>query len=96
MNVIIGPKRIADNTGTHEPGDVVRHASPALVALAQSGACDPESGMPWCELEDVVLQRTVTPAPVAVPKASRAQAAASTESSVAVSASDATPTKENA
>lgn len=46
--VRIGPARIADRVGTHEPGDVLDNPSPALLALATSGTVDPETNLPYC------------------------------------------------
>jgi len=49
MSVRIGPRHIADQTGTYEPGTVVDYPSTALVELANSGAKDPETGLAYCE-----------------------------------------------
>jgi hypothetical protein len=45
--VQIGPRHIADSTGTHEPGEVINNPTDALLRLAVSGDKDPESGQPW-------------------------------------------------
>lgn len=42
--VIIGPCRIADQWGTHEPGEVIENPSPGLLELAESSNKDPETG----------------------------------------------------
>lgn len=43
--VVIGPCRIADSVGTHEPGDIVENPSNALLNLAESKTADPETGL---------------------------------------------------
>jgi hypothetical protein len=53
MQLQIGPCRLADEHGTHEPGDVLTSASPSLIKLAQRAqegdatACDPATGLPY-------------------------------------------------
>lgn len=52
MQVKIGPHhRIADEHGTHEPGEVVNWPSDALVELARAGTKDDE-GVPYVEIFD--------------------------------------------
>lgn len=46
---IVGPERIADNTGTYEPGQVIDWPSEALTRLAENGTMNPESGQPYVE-----------------------------------------------
>lgn len=62
MGVRIGPARIADLTGTHEPGTVIESPSPALLALAEAKTLDPATGKAYVEL----LSDTKTAAAVAV------------------------------
>lgn len=50
MAVRIGPARIADQAGTHEPGDVIESPSAALLELAQAKTLHPETGKPLVEL----------------------------------------------
>ncbi len=83
-HIQIGPCRLADGNGTHEPGDVVIFPTPALIALAEAGTCDPESGLPYCT---VYTPPALQPAPVAAP-------APAAPAVVNVKASDITTTKE--
>jgi hypothetical protein len=48
MAIRIGPARIADAHGTHEPGSVVESPTEALLELATNKVLDPESGKPLC------------------------------------------------
>jgi hypothetical protein len=50
MGVRIGPCRIADATGTHEPGEVIANPSQALIDLAEAKTKDPESGKVYVEM----------------------------------------------
>lgn len=48
--VRIGPCRLADARGTHEPGEVLDSPTPELVELAKAKTLDPESGKPYVTL----------------------------------------------
>jgi len=52
VTIKIGSERIADASGTHEPGDVVRNPMPDLVALAEAKTAHPETGEPYATIED--------------------------------------------
>ena len=73
---ITGQARIADEHGTHEPGEIVTSPSPALVELAQSKALDPDTGLPYCEIgtDDVALEAALE---AAAPEAAAPKARAS-------------------
>lgn len=64
--VRIGPCRIADLHGTHEPGEVVEYPSAALLDLAKSRVADPETKLPYCEL--LGDTKTAAPTPAATEK----------------------------
>jgi hypothetical protein len=61
--IVIGPARIADREGTHEPGEVVDFPSAGLVELAESAAVDPESGEPYCTYVGARPSKKTAPAP---------------------------------
>jgi hypothetical protein len=50
MGVRIGPSRIADEMGTHDPGEVIANPSPALLELAAAKVRDPETKQLLVEL----------------------------------------------
>ena len=58
--IVIGPCRIADATGTHEPGAVIDNPGQDLIDLAESKATDPESGLAYATV-------AATPAPAHAP-----------------------------
>ncbi len=53
MSITIGPARIADADGTHEPGAILEQPSAALIVLAAARTCDPESGLPYAVLTEL-------------------------------------------
>lgn len=73
--VRIGPARIADAVGTHEPGEVVDYPTAALLELALSKSVDPDSKLPYCEIISVAAPvapaapAKTTPAPAPEPDA---------------------------
>jgi hypothetical protein len=47
-HVRIGPARVADRTGTHEPGEEIDYPTSEMLALAVAQTIEPESGEPYC------------------------------------------------
>jgi len=87
--VQIGPRHIADATGTHEPGEIINNPTDALLRLAVSGDVDPASGQPWATV--------LAPAAPAPAKPSKAATAAPDAAPVVnISASDGASSKERA
>ncbi len=63
MSIKIGPARVADSAGTHEPGSVVDRPTPELLALAEAKTKDPETGEFLCEILGAAVAREVPKAP---------------------------------
>ena len=66
--VRIGAARIADHTGTHAAYDDVDYPSAELVALAEAGTVDPNTGEPYCRVVAPGTPPDVLPEPPKEPE----------------------------